>query len=57
MSDLACIKTLEKAGADLNHLSPGNWSVLTFALREFRGDLAYIEPVVEYLLERTNIGE
>ena len=62
MNDMTIIKMMEKAGADFNRLNSAGWSVLTYSLRcgwatsAGTCDLAHIEPVIEYLLERTDIG-
>ena len=62
MNDMSCIKMMEKAGADFNRITSAGFSVLTYSLRCGAGssagtcDLAHMEPVIEYLLERTDIG-
>ena len=62
MSDLKVIKVLEKAGADLNHITKHGATVLSlpFFLDRFypkTDDLPRIEPVMDYLLTKTNISE
>ena len=58
--DINLIQMLGEVGADLNHVTPGNISVLsetlniTFINRNLY--LTYIEPVMDYFLSRTNIG-
>ena len=54
--DLKVIKILEKAGADLNRIAPTGHSVLSLAVNN-RRNLPQMEPLVEYLLRNTNIGE
>ena len=57
MGDMRVLKMLEEAGADFDHISRNGESVLTFALTNLNIDLTKIEPVMEYLLAKTNIGE
>ena len=57
--DLKVIQMLEKAGADLNHINRNGYSVLSDSLNFWRGpksNVTHIEPVVEYLLSKTQIG-
>ena len=61
-NDLKVIKMCEKAGADMDHITKTGWSTLTCSLKNDKGpamggDLAHIEPTMEYLLEKgANIG-
>ena len=52
---------LEEAGADFNHVTESGDSVLSYALWRYsltpNNGLDHMETVVDYLLERTNIGE
>ena len=57
MGDMKVLKMLDKAGADFNRIAINGKSVLTFALTNMNLDLEKIEPVMEYLLTKTNIGE
>ena len=58
--DMNLIQMLDKAGADLNYVTPANISVLSKALDVTISNrnrfLKYIEPVMDYFLSRTNIG-
>ena len=57
--DINLIQMLGEAGADLNYVTPGNISVLSETLNItfiYRNYLTYIEPVMDYFLSRTNIG-
>ena len=55
-NDLKVIKMCEKAGADMNHITKTGWSTLTCSLKNengaMGGDLAHIEPAMEYLLKK-----
>ena len=55
-NDLKVIKMCEKAGADMNHITKTGWSTLTCSLKNnngaMGGDLAHIEPTMEYLLKK-----
>ena len=50
------IKMCEKAGANMNHVTKTGWSTLTCSLKnengDMGGDLAHIEPTMEYLLKK-----
>ena len=55
-NDLKVVKMLRKAGADMSHITKTGWSPLTASLKNtigsMGGELALIEPTVEYLLKK-----
>ena len=62
LSDLKLIKVLEEAGADLNRMPKYGSSVLSLPFFRNRfypktDALPWIEPVIDYLLAKTNISE
>ena len=55
-NDLKVIKMCEEAGANMNHVTKTGWSTLTCSLKNtigaMGGDLAHIEPVMDYLMKK-----
>ena len=53
---LKAIKMCEEAGANMNHITKTGWSTLTCSLKNTNGamggDLAHIEPVMDYLMKK-----
>ena len=52
---------LEEAGANLNSVTEKGYSVLSYAIKSYdfspNNNQSGIDPVVEYLLTKTSIGE